>query len=70
MMAGTKPPDLSKSICTFAPCFKPHKNKKPAGLSAASGLRVSCFSGLLSTPQRTRQMAVMMMPMSVMDEIH
>jgi hypothetical protein len=47
-----------------------HKNKKPAELSAASGLRVFWFSGLLSTPQRARQMAVMMMAMSVMDEIH
>jgi hypothetical protein len=50
--------------------LKLHKNKKPAGLCAASGLRVFWFSGLLSTPQRAQQMAVMMMAMGMVDGIH
>jgi hypothetical protein len=47
------------------------KNKKPAGLAAPDGLKSVLISELLSTPQRARQMAVMMMvAMSVGSESH
>jgi hypothetical protein len=45
-----------------------HKNKKPAGLSCASGPMSALSSESLCTPHRTRRVAVMMMvPMRVRD---
>jgi len=46
------------------------KKKKPAGTCCASGLKKIVFSELLSTPQRARRMAVMMMAMSVVEKSH
>jgi hypothetical protein len=44
------------------------KNKKPAGLCCASGLKVFVISDLLNTPQRARPMVVMVM--GAMNESH
>jgi hypothetical protein len=46
------------------------KNKKPAGICCASGLKSVLISDLLSTPQSTRRMTVMMMTTGVVNENH
>jgi len=47
----------------------PTKTKNPLGL-LAGGLKSVWFSELLSTPQRARRMAVVMMAMGVVYRLH
>jgi hypothetical protein len=72
MMAGTKPPDFSKAISTLAPSRKrlAGKTKTRWGLRRQRAKSV-LISDLLTTPQRARRMAVMMMvAMGVSRKVH
>jgi hypothetical protein len=46
------------------------KNKKPAGICCASGLKSVLISDLLSTPQSTRRTMAVVATMGVMNENH
>jgi hypothetical protein len=69
-IVGTSPPAFTNAISTFLLLRPNHrrKNKKPAGLSCASGPMSALSNELLCTPHRARPVAMMMMvPMRVRD---
>jgi len=72
MMAGTKPPDLANAISTLAPSRKKllQKQKTRWGFAAPAGEKC-LISGLLTTPQCARRMAVIVMvAMGVSRKVH